>query len=129
MPLRLRERHIVGLLARYHRRALPEPEHPVYSLLNEADRQRVNQLASFLRLADGLDRTHSRIVQGIECRLSNDTVTLTCEVTAAGEEERAMGQKNADLFERTFGRKVMVVTIPASNKATGTNRTGTFADE
>lgn len=116
MPLTVRQRQIVGLLARYHRSTLPKAEHPVYALLEETDRRRVDQLASFLRLADGLDKTHNSVVRRIDCHLSDNEVALTCRVKASAERERVMGQKKADLLERTFQRKVRIATVPVSDR-------------
>jgi exopolyphosphatase/guanosine-5'-triphosphate,3'-diphosphate pyrophosphatase len=46
------EREMVALLARYHRRYNPEPNHPHFSDLSREERMIVFKLAALLRLAD-----------------------------------------------------------------------------
>lgn len=49
-----REREIVALIARYHRKSMPKPQHPEFAQLPREDRTLVNRLAAILRLACGL---------------------------------------------------------------------------
>ena len=49
-----REREIVALIARYHRKSMPRPQHPEFAQLSRDDRTLVNRLAAILRLACGL---------------------------------------------------------------------------
>ena len=52
------EKTIVALIARYHRKALPCDSHDDYSKLRARSKDVLIKLASLVRLADGLDRTH-----------------------------------------------------------------------
>ena len=63
LPFDDRERTIVALVARYHRKALPAPDHEGYADLGEADRRLVRALGGILRVADGLDRSHVNVVR------------------------------------------------------------------
>ena len=49
-----REREIVALIARYHRKSMPKPQHAEFAQLSREDRTLVNRLAAILRLACGL---------------------------------------------------------------------------
>lgn len=59
------EVEIIANVARYHRRAHPRRKHPNFARLDPVDRQRVRMLSALLRLAAGLDRTHTPAVTGV----------------------------------------------------------------
>jgi exopolyphosphatase/guanosine-5'-triphosphate,3'-diphosphate pyrophosphatase len=62
------DREMVALLARYHRRYNPEPNHPHFSDLTREERMIVLKLAALLRLADSLDRSHAQRIKSIQLR-------------------------------------------------------------
>jgi exopolyphosphatase/guanosine-5'-triphosphate,3'-diphosphate pyrophosphatase len=101
---------LVALVARYHRHSTPRPDHPDYADLSADDRVRVCKLASLLRVADALERTHHQRVNDIGIVLQQDKMILKLSgVTDATVEQLAMESK-ADLFTQTFGRSVVVET-------------------
>src|SRR5437879_13206841 len=55
-----REVEVIANIARYHRKAAPKKRHPNFGRLDRPDRRLVKQLSSILRVADGLDRTHTQ---------------------------------------------------------------------
>jgi exopolyphosphatase/guanosine-5'-triphosphate,3'-diphosphate pyrophosphatase len=57
-----RDVRIVANVVRYHRKTLPTASHSNYGSLNRSDRIRVLKLASILRVADAMDRSHSQKV-------------------------------------------------------------------
>ena len=59
------EIEIIALIARYHRRATPSRDHDDYDELPRKRRKAVRALAAILRLAEGLDRSHSQSITGI----------------------------------------------------------------
>jgi hypothetical protein len=64
-----------------------------------------------LRIADGLDATHGARVQDVVLRLSPAAAVICCAVAGRAEEERqAALEKGAELFQRVFGRKLVVET-------------------
>ena len=64
-----REVRIVANVARYHRGARPKMSHKGFAALDAGDREIVTMLGSMLRLADGLDRSHTDAVQDLDVRL------------------------------------------------------------
>jgi len=98
------ERNIVGLVARYHRRALPSEEHELFGTLNETDKHTVSVLASILRVADGLDKTHRSLVEAFMCRITSRKVKLRCAVRWPAEMERQRALDKGELFEKIFDR-------------------------
>ena len=61
-----REIEIIGLIARYHRQATPKKSHEGYGTLPRAQRRIVKLLGAFVRLAEGLDRSHMQVVRRVE---------------------------------------------------------------
>jgi exopolyphosphatase / guanosine-5'-triphosphate,3'-diphosphate pyrophosphatase len=96
-----RQMPIIGLVARYHRKAEPRPEHPGFAELDAADRERVHKLAALLRVADALDREHVQRVTGVDAIIEDDGVEL--RVVGSGALESWSMPAKAALFERTFG--------------------------
>ncbi|TWU42713.1 Ppx/GppA phosphatase family protein [Novipirellula artificiosorum] len=98
----------VGLLARYHRRAYPQPSHEGYGALGREERVVVAKLASILRLAIALDDTRSGRIREIECtRESRQLVINVPGVDDVSLEQVAMRQ-NAGLFRDVFGMPVLL---------------------
>lgn len=104
LPFRRSERQMIALIARYHRKALPDVRHKYYGNLSDAEQYCVRVLAGILRVADGLDRSHSRIVRGIACQASDRKIVMTCDVRGPADAELAAAAKKADLFREAFGR-------------------------
>lgn len=95
---------IIANVARYHRGARPKRRHACFSQLPRADRQRVKRLAAILRLAGGLDRSHTQQVQDVV--LDSATPESLQFSIAAGElpEVDLWGvRERTKLFEKTFG--------------------------
>lgn len=107
LPLSQEERTIVALVARYHRKSLPDPSHPVYDGLSETQRGVVDRLAALLRMADGLDRSHSEAVASLSVTLNDTQVEIRCGAQGDIAEELLYGKAKADLFERVFGREAI----------------------
>ena len=70
LSLSARERPLVAMIARYHRQELPSRKHPEYAALAREDRALVRRLAALLRIADGLDRGYTSVVDKIRTRLT-----------------------------------------------------------
>lgn len=96
------EREVVANVARYHRGAPPKERHADFVALNEADRATVSRLASILRVADALDRSHDGRVGDITCARDGETfrVLLTSEHDC--EREISAAEQKRDLFEETY---------------------------
>lgn len=108
-----RERLLIGSIARYHRKALPNLRHAHYAALSKADRRSVRRLAALLRVADGLDVSHQSRVADLHASYDGKSVYLTYTgPTPAPEEERAASQKG-DLLEKVYKRRLVLQYQPA----------------
>ncbi len=99
---------LVGLVARYHRRAFPQPSHEGYGTLSQERRVVVAKLAALLRLAIALDDTRSGRLREIDC--SRDGKQLVIQVPGVDDvslEQIAM-RENAGLFRDVFGLQVLL---------------------
>jgi exopolyphosphatase/guanosine-5'-triphosphate,3'-diphosphate pyrophosphatase len=103
-----RERRIIGNIARYHRKALPKPSHKQYMKLDETARRVVRTLAAFLRIADGLDRSHMSIVRKLKCADNGGSVIITAVTTKDAQLECAKAMQKSDLFEAVFGKRLIL---------------------
>ncbi len=62
---------LVGLVARYHRRASPKSTHPGFNMLDRDRRVAVLKLAAILRIAIALDASRSQRVHEIQCAVTS----------------------------------------------------------
>ncbi len=101
-----RELLLISLVARYHRRALPQLGHEGYNLLNQNERVVVSKLAALLRIAKALDAGRNQLINELKAFLRGNS--LIVEVPGATDlalEELEM-RRQQDLFEYVFGRNV-----------------------
>ena len=93
----------IALVARYHRRASPKPNHFGYSTLTRDSRIEVSKLAAIIRVADALDQSYSQRIQKIHCqRADNCWEIVVSDVEDLSLEQMALKQKGS-LFEEVFG--------------------------
>ena len=102
------EKQLVGLVARYHRRASPQPSHEGYSSLGRDDRVAVAKMAAILRLAIALDDTRSGRIRDLSCRRESRRLVITAPgVNDVSLEQIAMRQSSG-LFQDVFGVPVLL---------------------
>ena len=106
IPFSDREKVMIALIARYHRRALPKETHKYYSDLNGPDKERVKKAAALLRIADGLDRGHNSAVKDLSCKVIGDTIVIKTYSEKDAGLEKEFGKIKADLFEEVFKKQV-----------------------
>ncbi len=106
LPWNRAERRIIGCVARYHRKALPKISHEHFGSLLPAERETVVKLAAFLRLADGMDRTHCDVVRDLHCVLDDTQVDVHIDAEGRAAAERAVAERKSDLFEQTYQRQI-----------------------
>lgn len=101
-----RELEIVANVARYHRKARPKKKHAHYRDLDDRDKPTVRVLAAILRVADGLDRTHTQLVQRISLSRTEHIYTLIAHSKHDISADIWGAQRKADVFEREFGMPI-----------------------
>ncbi len=101
-----RERELVALVARYHRRSPPERRRADLQTLSTSDFRMVRKLATLLRVADSLDRSHRQPVAALEVAVESAAVRLRLRARAPLDLESWDVQHETSLFRRVFGRRL-----------------------
>ena len=107
----------IALVARYHRRAVPARTHEGYGDLPKKRRHAVRVLASMLRLAEALDRSHSQTVTGITLEDRADEMLLQVSTDGDAELEAWAASRHAGPFEQVLGKPLRIETMPPARPA------------
>ena len=103
------ENLIIANIARYHRGSLPdENKHECFAKLSAEKRLLVAQLASFLKIADGLDKPHKNLILRIRAEEQPECFNLYLK-TVGFKPNLKMAEKKKDLFEYTFKKTLNFV--------------------
>jgi exopolyphosphatase/guanosine-5'-triphosphate,3'-diphosphate pyrophosphatase len=97
------ERELIAQVARYYRKAMPKATHPEFAMLAPAQQQRVEVLASILRIAEGLDHRELGVVTDVTVRREDGRIAIVAQADGGISGELGAAMSKADLFERTFG--------------------------
>ncbi len=121
LPFPPRERILIALISRYHRKRGPSKKHSEFAALEPEDRARVRRLAALLRVACGLDRGHVSAVEAMRVRMMPDRLLIDAVprlVTTDLKLELWGAQRKANLLGKLLGREVLVRAAPlAETKA------------
>ena len=102
--------HLIALIARYHRRALPQPSHEGFSQLPRFERVAVAKLASILRIAKALDSGGNERIKSIECKFVRGKVILSTSDVAEVSLEQLELRRAGQFFEDLFGTALVLQT-------------------
>ncbi|HEX5633253.1 MAG TPA: HD domain-containing protein, partial [Gemmatimonadales bacterium] len=111
LPLAPRDRLLVALVSRYHRKSGPKRKHEEYGALGQDEQALVRRLSAILRVADGLDRGHTAAVESVYVHVDDDRVTLRVQPRLAGADitlECWGASRKSDVMERLLDREVVV---------------------
>jgi exopolyphosphatase/guanosine-5'-triphosphate,3'-diphosphate pyrophosphatase len=108
-----RDKEIAALVARYHRKALPQANHPEYMAMDRDSRLVVSKLAAILRVADALDRRHGGEDLDPRFELADGRLLVALRgVPDTIVEEIGLHMKG-DLFREVYGLAVALQTETA----------------
>ena len=99
---------LVALVARYHRRASPQPSHEGYSVLNREERVAVSKMAAILRVAVALDESRSQRIHDFTCQAENSRLVISIPRAEDLSLEQLALKQNGSLFEEIFGLRVLL---------------------
>ena len=74
-----KDRPLVALLARYHRKAWPSQKHRRFADLSGKKRDAICKAAALLRIADGLDYRHLGNIQDVSVEVTDSAIRLHAE--------------------------------------------------
>lgn len=95
---------IIACIARYHRGSLPDKtEHEFYNSLEKRERKIVKRLGGILKLADGLDKEHRKIINNIKIDFNFETrIAKIILQTNSQDIDISTAIRKRDLFEIGF---------------------------
>lgn len=102
-------------IVRYHRRGNPKSDFVPFADLSKENASTVIKLAAILRLADALDRSHTRLVEHVEVVIKDMMLLLLVSSSHQVELEEYGLRRKRQLFEETFSKEVHLVQIPNAN--------------
>ena len=105
LPFGIEERKIIGLIARYHRGALPDASHKYFRQFDIESRNYIIKLASILRIADSLVSGKSNIIS-INCYIRDFEIISYLKYNGIISFAKIM--KKANLFEKVFGKSFVL---------------------
>ena len=103
-----RDLQLVGLVARYHRRASPKPTHTPFTQIDRRGRVAVSKMAALLRVAKALDESRSGRVPDVVVRVDGDRLVLTVPGVDDLSLERLALKQSGPLFREIFGLRVLL---------------------
>lgn len=113
-----RESALIAAVARYHRRGGPKQSHNSFRRLRPDDQRLVAHLAGILRIADGLDRSHTQTVRDVRVECEPHAVTFHAETAGACEENLRAASKKANVFEEWFRARARIVKAERTPRGT-----------
>ncbi len=108
-----RERMLVAVVSRYHRRNGPSLKHEEFARLSSEDQAVARRMAGLLRVADGLDRGHAAVVDQLTTRLTKDHLSIRVAPKRQGADlslEIWGATRKSDVLAKLLGRPVVITT-------------------
>jgi len=110
------ETEIIALIARYHRQGLPKKSHQGYGDLRGSKRRAVKALAAMVRLAEGLDRSHSQALAGIDLYPRGDDYLARIRTSGDAELELWAAHRHVAPLERILGKPIRFEVASGDHK-------------
>jgi exopolyphosphatase/guanosine-5'-triphosphate,3'-diphosphate pyrophosphatase len=99
---------LVSLVARYHRRASPQPSHEGYAMLSREERVAVAKMAALLRVAVSLNESRSQRIHDFSCSVEDSRLVISIPRADDLSLEQLALRQNGSLFEEVFGLRVLL---------------------
>ena len=111
---------IISLVARYHRQSTPKKSHEDFGKLSSSNRRIVRLLAAVLRLAEGLDRSHTQVVGAIEVSDASDGLLVRLRAGDGPDLELWAAQRHAAPLAALIDRTIRFEAAPARGRRRAT---------
>ena len=111
------EVEVMALVARYHRQGTPKKSHAGYGDLPRDRRRAVKILGALVRLAEGLERSHSQVIASIGAGESAEGLRLRLETRGDAELEIWAARRHAAPLAALFGTEIHFEATPAAAPA------------
>jgi exopolyphosphatase/guanosine-5'-triphosphate,3'-diphosphate pyrophosphatase len=107
--LKKEEVRIVAQIARYHRKAVPKDDHDEFQELSSSAKKLVMILGGILRIADGLDRSHTGKITRLEATATPEEILVRVWPSGDWDAERAMFDNKNDMLQIIAKRPVRCI--------------------
>jgi exopolyphosphatase/guanosine-5'-triphosphate,3'-diphosphate pyrophosphatase len=109
---------VIALVARYHRRGTPKKTHEEFARLSPRLRRSVRILASILRVAESLDRSHAQVISALELRDRGEDLLLQLRTSGDAELEVWATNRHLGPFQKIVQKPVRLEVLrPAGQEA------------
>lgn len=111
LGLGARDRALVALISRYHRRKGPSRKHDDFAALTPEDQAIVRRVSGLLRVADGLDRGHTAAVDRVTVTALDDRCVIRAYPRLQGADvslEIWGAERKCDVLAKALKREVVV---------------------
>ncbi|HEV2687678.1 MAG TPA: Ppx/GppA phosphatase family protein [Bryobacteraceae bacterium] len=106
-----RERQMIALLCRYHRKSMPAQRHSPFQTFDSDSRRAITLLTPLLRIADSLDRSHEQRVEDFHVQLRNGAVSIALKSVGDVDLEMWAAERIAGTFRETYQIPVTVTRV------------------
>jgi putative phosphoesterase len=108
LPFTSQERQIIASITRYHRNGPPKNRHYNLAAFDSTTIHKVQVLSGLLRVADGLDYTHTSNVKSLKFSVGVKTIAIECIAETQSTLEKQAFNKKKDLLETALGKKLVL---------------------
>jgi exopolyphosphatase/guanosine-5'-triphosphate,3'-diphosphate pyrophosphatase len=98
---------LIAQAARFHRKGTPDLG-PFAPVARPGDAQRLDRLATLLRLAEDLERARDQSVRSADVAVRDGTVRLDLRAEGEVGVARWAAERETELFRRAFGRRLQI---------------------
>ncbi len=102
------ETAIMASTAFFHRKRFPRKKHPEFATLDKRSGQIVRVLATFLRMAESLDRSHTNAIDHVRLLSGDEEIVLETRSEKGTQLEEWNIPQRAEEFERVFEKTLVV---------------------
>jgi exopolyphosphatase / guanosine-5'-triphosphate,3'-diphosphate pyrophosphatase len=102
-----REVALIGQAVRYHRKGMPSLG-PFARLATNGDGERLDRMATLLRLAEDLERSRDQLVRSAHVQVADGSVRLELQSEGDDRVPRWAAGREVELFARAFDRELTV---------------------
>lgn len=107
-----KERMIIALVARYHRKGMPKNSHTEYMSLHRSEQSAVLKMAALLRLADAISKGYKKLVKKVEL-LAVDRSRIVIGLKGKGDMSLELWtfERKKEFAEKVYGRTFIAKRI------------------
>ena len=111
-----REKEVIANVAHYHSKGTPSSLDANFTRLDLEEKVKVAKLASMIRIADAIDRSHRQKAVTCDIRLHGDNLEITVSPLEDFSLEQWTFEDKADFFEHVHGvRPVLIIQSGGSH--------------